>query len=261
VYDPIHARSAAVTRQTAGGAVRDLREARDWSLADFAEVTGVSIMGLSFLERGARKPHKSTVQKVENGLGLPPGTYARWVLNDADRIDLDDYLQPVAAAEPGPAMPRVVVTPPDTDLVEQMAAAQVEAMRSVIDRLPARSSNEYETYIHSVLEQSVKFELLAANSWRVAVNAGADAAAALMGHLQELEAIRSQLLALLPDSLSSRLDLACARSPLPEPVIAALLGVSNEQLWAIRNQGAIPPGAVDRVKAFVDADGTASPLA
>ena len=37
-------------------------------------------MGLDFLERGVRKPHKGTVQKVENGLGLPPGTYARLVV-------------------------------------------------------------------------------------------------------------------------------------------------------------------------------------
>lgn len=244
-----------MTRVSAGAAVRELREARDWSLADFADATGVSVMGLSFLERGARKPHKSTVQKVENGLGLPPGTYARWVLSDEDAVDLSELLRPGPAVEAGLALPPVVVTPPDTDLVEQMAAAQVEAMRSVIDRLPPKSSNEYETYIHSVLEQCAKFELLAANSWRVSVNAGAESAGPLMGHLRALENIRSQLLALLPDSLSSRLDRTCARSPLPEPVIAALLGLSAEQLWAIRNQGAIPPGAVDRVRAFVETEG------
>src|ERR1700692_234601 len=72
-----YGRSRTVSRESAGAAIRELREARDWSLADFASVTGVSIMGLSYLERGARKPHKSTVQKVENGLGLPPGTYSR----------------------------------------------------------------------------------------------------------------------------------------------------------------------------------------
>src|SRR6201999_2976655 len=66
-----------MSRESAGAEIRELREARDWSLADFASVTGVSIMGLSYLERGARKPHKGTVQKVENGLGLPPGHYSR----------------------------------------------------------------------------------------------------------------------------------------------------------------------------------------
>ena len=64
-----------MTREAAGAAVRALRESRDWSLADFAAATGVSIMGLRYLERGARKPHTGTVQTVENGLGLPPGTY------------------------------------------------------------------------------------------------------------------------------------------------------------------------------------------
>ncbi len=66
-----------MSRESAGAAIRALRESRDWSLADLAAATGVSIMGLSYLERGARKPHKGTVQKVENGLGLPPGTYSR----------------------------------------------------------------------------------------------------------------------------------------------------------------------------------------
>ena len=58
-----------MSREEAGAALRALRESRDWSLADLAAATGVSIMGLSYLERGARKPHKGTVQKVENGLG------------------------------------------------------------------------------------------------------------------------------------------------------------------------------------------------
>ena len=59
-----------MSRESAGAAIRELRESRDWSLADFSSATGVSIMGLSYLERGARKPHKGTVQKVENGLGF-----------------------------------------------------------------------------------------------------------------------------------------------------------------------------------------------
>ena len=64
-----------------------------------------------------------------------------------------------------------------------------------------------------------------------------------------------QLLALLPDSLQFRLDVACTRSPMPEVVIAALLGVTVEQVWDMRNQGPVPPGAVARVQAFVDAAG------
>jgi hypothetical protein len=126
----------------------------------------------------------------------------------------------------------------------------------MIGRLPPRTSNEYETYIHSVIAQCVKAEMLAANSWRVAVNAGAQADGPLLGHLEALEETRVHLLSLLPDSLSSRLDVACRRSPLPQAVVAAQLGISVEQLWDIRNQGPVPPGALARVQAFVDA-GTA----
>ena len=36
-----------MSREAAGAAIRALREARDWSLADLAAATGVSIMGLS----------------------------------------------------------------------------------------------------------------------------------------------------------------------------------------------------------------------
>ena len=243
-----------MSREAAGAAIRALREARDWSLADLAAATGVSIMGLSYLERGARKPHKGTVQKVENGFGLPPGSYSRLlVADDADA----ELAQLIATPEPrqSPARPAgaiVVDRHSDTEVLEGYAEAQLEALRSVIARLPPKASDEYETYILSVITQCVKAELLAASSWRVAVNAGADHAARLMTHLQSLEAIRSDLLQRMPASLTARFDRACARSPLPEPVIAALIGVSTEEMWEIRNRGAIPPGALARVRTFAD---------
>jgi len=127
----------------------------------------------------------------------------------------------------------------------------------VIDRLPATTSNEYEAYILSVIGQCVKAEMLAANSWRVAVNAGADSANRLMPHLQALEATRGALLKRMPMSLTAQFDQACAESSLPEPVIAALLGVTGEEMWEIRNRGVIPPGALPRVRAFAD---TANPI-
>lgn len=211
-------------------------------------------MGLSYLERGARKPHKGTVQKVENGLGLPPGTYSRLLAAaDAD-AELTALL---ATAAPGaatirPAAAVVVDRHGDTEVLEAYAEAQLDALRSVIARLPPNTSDEYETYIISVIAQCVKAELLAASSWRVAIGAGTERAGRLMDHLQALEAIRGGLLQRLSTSLGARLDRACAGSGLPEPVIAALLGVTGEQLWEIRNSGVIPLGALPRVRAFID---------
>jgi transcriptional regulator with XRE-family HTH domain len=243
-----------VSRESAGAAIRALRESHDWSLAELAAATGVSIMGLSYLERGARKPHKSTVQKVENGLGLPPGTYSRLLV----AADPDAELARLIAAQPPvtmsarPAGAVVVDRHSDTDVLEGYAEAQLDALRSVIDRLPATTSNEYETYILSVIAQCVKAEMLAASSWRVAVNAGADSTGRLMEHLRALEATRTALLERMPTSLSARFDRACVQSPLPDAIIAALLGVSSDEMWEMRNRGVIPAGALPRVRAFAD---------
>ncbi|BBZ46640.1 helix-turn-helix domain-containing protein [Mycobacterium parmense] len=250
-----------MSRESAGAAIRALRESRDWSLAELAAATGVSIMGLSFLERGARKPHKSTVQKVENGLGLPPGTYSRLLVAADPDAELARLM---ASQQPGemPARrvgPIVVDRHSDTDVLEGYAEAQLDAIKSVIDRLPATTSNEYETYILSVIAQCVKAEMLAASSWRVAVNAGGDSTGRLMEHLRELEATRTALLKRMPASLSARFDLACAQSALPEPIIAALVGVGADEIWEIRNTGAIPPGALPRVRAFTEAVESTNP--
>lgn len=244
-----------MSRESAGAAFRALRESRDWSLADLAAATGVSIMGLSFLERGARKPHKSTVQKVENGLGLPPGTYSRLLV----AADPDAELARLMAAQPPEAGAArrssavVVDRHSDTEVLEGYAEAQLDALKSVIGRLPATTSNEYETYILSVIAQCVKAEMLAASSWRVAVNAGADSTDRLMQHLRALEAMRKALLERVPASLSARFDRACVQSGLPETVIAALVGVGNDEMWDIRNRGVIPSGALPRVRAFAEA--------
>jgi len=245
----------AVSRESAGAAIRALRESRDWSLAELAVATGVSIMGLSFLERGARKPHKSTVQKVEDGLGLPPGTYSRLLVAADPEAELARLLVAQSPPPPPPRRPGQVVVDrhSDTDVLEGYAEAQLDALKSVIERLPATTSNDYETYILSVIAQCVKAEMLAASSWRVAVNAGADATGRLMGHLQELEATRRTLLTRLPASLSSRFDRACAGSSLPETIVAALIGVAVDEVWDIRNSGIIPAGALPRVRAFAQA--------
>lgn len=249
-----------MSRESAGAAIRALRESRDLSLADLAAASGVSIMGLSFLERGARKPHKSTVQKVENGLGLPPGTYSRLLVAADPEAELARLIaaQPVGAAAVRRAHAVVIDRHSDTEVLEGYAEAQLEALKSVIDRLPATTSNEYETYILSVVTQCVKAEMLAAGSWRVAVNAGADSTNRLMEHLRALEATRTALLGRMPNSLNARFDRACAQSSLPETVIAALLGIGTDDMWDIRNRGAIPPGALPRLRAFTEAVESAS---
>ncbi len=244
-----------MSRESAGAAIRELREARDWSLADFASVTGVSIMGLSYLERGARKPHKGTVQKVENGLGLPPGTYSRLVVAADPAAELERLTAAHAAGAGARANHRADRGGPahrHRSARGIRRSCTLDSINSVIDRLPASTSNEYETYILSVIGQCVKAEMLAANSWRVAVNADAASAGRLMRHLQALEATRGALIERMPMSLSARFDRACAESSLPEPVIAALIGVTAAEMWDIRNRGVIPPGALPRVRAFAD---------
>ena len=240
-----------MSREAAGAAIRSLRESRDWSLADLAAASGVSVMGLSYLERGSRKPHKGTVQKVENAFGLPPGTYAALALADDPQAELSQLLAsvPTPARRPDPV---VVNRHTDTEVLEAHAQAHLESLNSLIARLPAETSNEYESYIHSVIAQCVKAEVLAANSRRVAVNAGAPSADSLMAHLKELEGIRTGLLARMPVGIGARFDAACSRSGLPDAVIAALIGVSTDEVWDIRNRGVVPPGVLPRVRAFVD---------
>jgi transcriptional regulator with XRE-family HTH domain len=245
--------TVGANREAAGAAFRALRESREWSLADLAAATGVSVMGLSYLERGVRKPHKGTVQKVENGLGLPPGTYSRLAFSAKP----DDELKQLLEMESGENrsteqfVPLPVKRHGDADVLEAHAEAHLESLHSLIARLPPETSNEYKTYILSVIAQCVKAELLAANSWRVAVNAGAESAANLMTHLKELESIRTSLLARLPGTTGAQFDSACTRSGLPEAVIAALLGLTVDDIWEIRNRGTVPPDALLRVRAFV----------
>lgn len=244
-----------MNREAAGAALRALRESRDWSLAELAGATGVSIMGLSYLERGARKPHKGTVQKVENGLGLPPGTYARLLAAtdpDAELAQVDIASGSRPAGPPG-SVPVVVSRHRDAEVFEAHARAHIDSLNSLIERLPAETSNEYETYILSVIGQCVTAERLTANSWRVAVNAGSGSATRLMSQLQTLEGIRTGLLDRMPVAIGACFDRACRHRGLPDTMVAELLGVTTEEMWDIRNRGRIPPGALPRVRAFLEA--------
>ena len=242
-----------MSREAAGAAIRLLRESRDWSLADLAEASGVSVMGLSFLERGARKPHKSTVQKVENGLGLPPGTYAR-LLEAADaQAEVGALLTGSAeTADAAQATVRIDAGT-DTSVLREYAEAQLETLNSVIDRLSSPTQNGFENIVTSVLAQGLKAEQLSANSWRVAVNTGDESAAALLDHVHALESTRRALLDRVAGSVSARLDRACRESGLPDSMLCALLGVDAGNLWDMRNGAPIPQHILRRVRAFIDA--------
>jgi transcriptional regulator with XRE-family HTH domain len=238
-----------VSREAAGAAIRALRVARDWSLADLSAATGVSTMGLSYLERGSRKPQKNTVQKVENGLGLPAGTYSRLVAADSADAELAQMLAGDDVVGPAGSTATVERHHP-VDMLETASEAYLEMLNSLIAYLPPKTSNEYEMYIQAAIVQSLKAAKLAANSWRVTANAGA-ANSTLMAHVKAAETIRADLMARLPGSIGAQFDAACVRSGLPDPVIAASIGVSVEQMWDFRTGAAIAPAALAAVTAFV----------
>jgi hypothetical protein len=75
---------------------------------------------------------------------------------------------------------------------------------------------------------------------------------------QRVNSLVDQLLAEFPpkttspiEFLGAQFDKACVRSGLPDPIIAALIGVSVEQMWDIRTGAAIAPAALAAVSAFV----------
>ena len=68
-----------MSRADAGAAIRMFRESRGMSLAQLSAASGVSTMGLSYLERGVRKPRNDTIRKLEVSIGFPSGTYHRLV--------------------------------------------------------------------------------------------------------------------------------------------------------------------------------------
>jgi hypothetical protein len=136
-------------------------------------------------------------------------------------------------------------------MLEMASAAYLEMLNSLIEHLPPATSNEYETYIRSALAQSAKAEMLAANSWRVMAGAGT-ASPGLMAHITAAERIRSDLIARLSGSTAARLERACAVCELPDPVVAALIGVTVGEMWEIRTGGPIPPATLPRINAFLE---------
>lgn len=57
--------------QIKGEKIRQIREERDCSLAEFAAKAGISISYLSEIERGAKKPSLKTIDKIATALNIP----------------------------------------------------------------------------------------------------------------------------------------------------------------------------------------------
>ena len=257
MYDAVHGWCLRVNREAAGAAIRGLRESRDLSLSDLAAASGISQMGLSYLERGIRKPRKDTVRKLELALGLPSGTYQRLLFAEDPEADLQAVLstsraasaQAKAAVETGLVVGRRIDT---SALLGGYAEAQIESLNAVIERMPPETASDFESYIAFVIDRCIQTEGLTADSWRVAAQSSTADAESLMAHLITLETTRQDLLQRLQSrSLSARLDAACVASPLPDSVIAQLLGATAEDLWVWRNTGAIPGESVSLAQTFV----------
>lgn len=256
-----------MNREAAGAALRRLREARDLSLNDLAAATGLSPMALSYLERGIRKPRKDTTGKLEEGLGLPVGTYQRLVF----AADPDAELQKIVSVA------RAVVPPPRnhhstngvtvgrrsaTGALLGFASSNIDTITALIERIPQETAPDFEDYVSSVIDRCIQTGALMMDSWRLAVNAGSPDAAQLMQYLHTIEATRQALAArLVTRSLAAKLEVACQTSPLPDVLIAQLLDATAEDLWLWRNQGAIPADAIDAVQAFISMELPSEPAA
>lgn len=255
----MHVGSARVNREAAGAAIRALRESRDMSLDELAAASGVSAMGLSYLERGIRKPRPDTTNKLEMALGLPTGTYKRLVLAENASEELKAILsvtsERAAAVRAKDAISGGLIVGQRSEtsaLIEGYAEAQIDSLNAVIHRLPPESAPDYASYIAFVIDRCIQAEGLAADSWRVAAHSNAGDAARLMRHLQTLESKRQDLVARLESrSLGAQFNRACNMSALPDHMIAQMLGTTAETVWAWRNEGAIPGESVEMVQRFI----------
>jgi transcriptional regulator with XRE-family HTH domain len=244
----------AVTLADAGAALRRLRERRGWTLDDLADRTGVTKMVLSHLERGVKTPRKKTVSRLESGLGWPSATFYRLAEAGGDPDELDELIQ-AAQAEGRPPVSLSVRRISGADVMEGYAEAYISTLDAVINQLPPRTDARYDSFVLAALEQCVKAEALAANSWGMAAVSEKDAAPRLMKLLRDLEDKRRELLDRIGVTLAARFDRACRHADLPEAVIGLLTGLTAAELWEVRNQGVMPEGTAARIAAFIDTIG------
>ncbi|NLL18140.1 MAG: helix-turn-helix domain-containing protein [Clostridia bacterium] len=75
-----------------GEKIRQLREERDCSLAEFAAKAGISISYLSEIERGAKKPSLKTIEKIAVALNIPKSQLVE-VSGDSKGVSLGEKLR------------------------------------------------------------------------------------------------------------------------------------------------------------------------
>lgn len=253
-----------MNREAAGAALRQLREDRDLSLNDLSAATGLSPMALSYLERGIRKPRKDTTGKLEEGLGLPLGTYQRLVFAADPGAELQKIVSVARAVDPPVRNHRTngvtVGRRSATGALLGFASSNIDTITDLIERVPLETAPDFEDYVSSVIDRCIQTGALMMDSWRLTVNANSPDAVQLMHYLHTIEATRQALVArLVTRSLAAKLEVACHTSPLPDVLIAQLLDATAEDLWLWRNHGAIPADAIDAVQAFIATDVPSEP--
>lgn len=75
-----------------GERIRQLREERDCSLAEFAAKAGISVSYLSEIERGAKKPSLKTIDKIAAALNVPKSHLVE-ISGDSKGVSLGEKLR------------------------------------------------------------------------------------------------------------------------------------------------------------------------
>lgn len=92
------------------------REARDWSLADLAEHSGVSKAMISKIERGDASPTATVLGRLSGAFGLSLSVLLALAERSEDRIRREDE-QPVWT-DPETGYVRRMISPPSGDILE-----------------------------------------------------------------------------------------------------------------------------------------------
>ncbi len=78
--------------QVKGGKIRQMREERNCSLAEFAGKAGISISYLSEIERGAKKPSLKTIEKIAKVLNVPKNQLIE-ITSDSKGVSLGEKIR------------------------------------------------------------------------------------------------------------------------------------------------------------------------